>query len=155
MRTATGLALVLSTIGISPASGQQERDVMLPIHSLFEAMRTGDSAVVRVAFHPDARLVRLPSEVEHFRIDDSALDSFVASVGGPREQIWDEPIWDWEVRIDGNLAAVWAKYAFFRDGQFSHCGVDAFQLARTPHGWRITSLSYSRRTDGCELPPAR
>jgi hypothetical protein len=147
--------LTLWLIGVGSAVAQDEQDVMRPIHRLFDAMRTGDSAVARTVFHPQARLVRLPFDVEDFQIGETVLDGFIAALGGGREGTWEEPIWDWEVRIDGNLAAVWAKYAFFRDGKFSHCGVDAFQLANTPGGWRIVSLTYSRRLDACELPPGR
>jgi hypothetical protein len=134
---------------------QEEQLVMQPIHQLFDAMRSGDSASARSVFHPDARLIRLPIEIEDFRVAEGTVDGFVAAVGGNRGDSWDEPIWDWEVRVDGNLAAVWTKYAFFRSGEFSHCGVDTFQLANTPHGWRILSLAYSRREDECEPPPSR
>jgi hypothetical protein len=141
----------------SPVSiqAQTEQEVMSPIHRLFDAMRTGDSTSARTAFHEDARLVRLPGAVEEFDVDETLLEGFMSSIGGDREDSWDEPIWDWEVRIDGNLASVWTKYAFYRNGEFSHCGVDAFLLADTPSGWKIVSLVYSRRQHDCELPPGR
>ena len=58
-------------------------------------------------------------------------------------------IWDPEVRIDGDLAQVWAYYTFHRNGAFSHCGVDAFMLLKVGGEWKITQLADSRRTTGC------
>jgi hypothetical protein len=49
---------------------------------------------------------------------------------------------------------VWTPYAFYYDGNFSHCGVDSFQLARTAEGWKVVQIADTRRTQGCPTPPA-
>lgn len=36
------------------------------------------------------------------------------------------------IQVDGPLATVWARYDFYLNGTFSHCGHDAFMLALTP-----------------------
>lgn len=56
---------------------------------------------------------------------------------------------DPEVVVDGAVATVWLPYDFYRDGEWSHCGVDVFTLTRTDAGWRIASLVYT-----VEQPPA-
>jgi len=56
---------------------------------------------------------------------------------------------DPEVRISGPLAMVWLPYDFYRDGAWSHCGVDVFTLLRMDEGWRIATITYS-----VEQPPA-
>lgn len=56
---------------------------------------------------------------------------------------------DPEVRVQGPLAMVWLPYDFYVDGEWSHCGVDAFILVRRPEGWRIASLAWT-----AEQPPA-
>lgn len=73
----------------------------------------------------------------------------------PHDAVWDERIWDTQVRIDGNLASVWTKYAFYLGPQFSHCGIDHFLLFRRAEGWKIIHLADTRRREGCEMPPAR
>ncbi len=82
-----------------------------------------------------------------------SIDGFVKGVGTPHEKVWNESIWDSEVRIDGNLAHVWTKYAFYLGEDFSHCGVDAFQLFKDDNGWRIFQLTDTRQFEDCELPP--
>ncbi len=50
---------------------------------------------------------------------------------------------DAEVRVQGHLASVWLPYDFYENGQWSHCGVDAFTLLRRPEGWRIASIAWT------------
>jgi hypothetical protein len=82
------------------------------------------------------------------RID--SLESFLRAVGTPHADVWDEKTRNEVVHVDGPLAVVWTDYAFFAGQKFSHCGVDAFQLARTPAGWRIVALADTRKTEGCD-----
>ena len=72
-----------------------------------------------------------------------------AIASAPAGDVWNERIWDPEVRIDGDVAQVWAYYTFHRNGAFSHCGVDAFMLLKVGGEWKITQLADSRRTTGC------
>jgi len=56
---------------------------------------------------------------------------------------------DPDVRVQGHLATVWLPYDFYVDGEWSHCGVDAFILIRRPEGWRVASIAWT-----VEQPPA-
>ena len=85
----------------------------------------------------------------------SAGESVVMGMGGGTAHL-DERVWDWEVRSDGNLAMLWTKYDILTDGNFSHCGVDAFHLHKSSAGWKIFHLADSRRWDpGCWRYPGR
>ena len=52
------------------------------------------------------------------------------------------------VMVAGPIAMVWYPYDFYLDGEWSHCGVDIFNLVRTNDGWRIASMTWS-----AEQPP--
>ena len=47
------------------------------------------------------------------------------------------------------LASVWVPYEFYLGDKFSHCGVDAFHLARFEDGWKIIGLADTQRREGC------
>ena len=64
-----------------------------------------------------------------------------------------ERMWDPTVLVRGPLAVVWAPYDIHRNGQFVHCGVDAFTLMRTPTGWKIATVSYTAEPVGCAPSP--
>jgi len=62
-------------------------------------------------------------------------------------------MWDPNVLIHKEIAVVWAKYDFHREGKFSHCGVDAFNLVKTPEGWKISGIIYTVEKEGCGESP--
>jgi hypothetical protein len=115
-------------------------------------MRAGDSSAVRSALHPNARfmttLVRDGIPVLH----DGGVEGFVEAVGRPHDEVWDERIWNVKIQIDDLLASAWMDYAFFLGSEFSHCGVNAFQVFKAADGWKVIQITDTRRTEGCELP---
>ncbi len=123
--------------------------VLAPVRQLFDAMRKGDSAAVRAAFHPQALLATAVVRQGVPTLEVDTLDAFVRAVGTPHDEVWDERVLSEKVEIDGPLASVWTEYAFYTSEKFSHCGIDAFQVARTPDGWRIIALTDTRRREGC------
>lgn len=62
-------------------------------------------------------------------------------------------MWDPKIMIHKEIAIVWTKYDFHREGKFSHCGVDAFNLIKAPGGWKISGIIYTVEKEGCEESP--
>ncbi|HCR53358.1 MAG TPA: hypothetical protein DIW27_02990 [Cytophagales bacterium] len=138
-------------------SAQQSEKVaiMVPINNLFEGMNKGDSALVHKAFRDDVTFATVSVDKEgNPKLTFGDLQKFLVAMGTPRQQVYSEPIWDVKIEVDGNLAQVWAKYAFYLDKNFHHCGVDAFQLFKGPDGWKIFQLTDTRQQEGCNIPKA-
>jgi len=150
-----GAAAMLPVCGMAQESSSDRAAVLATVHRLFDAMRTGDSTGVRAVFHPAALLATAAVREWAPRIQVDTLEAFIRAVGTPHDEAWDERIHGEEVRIDGPLASVWTEYSFYAGAQLSHCGVDAFQLARAAEGWRIIALSDTRRREGCRGGGAR
>ena len=146
--------LLLSTLAAAPLAAQSDvppatRDSIVAVAKrLFDGMRAHDSTMVRSVFAPGAMMMApiRPGQPVAFQ----SVDGFVAAVGRPGQQPWDEQIYDPVVQVDGDLATLWVFYTFSLGSEFSHCGVDAFQLVRTADGWKISMLADTRRKDGCE-----
>lgn len=154
MRTLMICALVsLLPSATLPAQTPEESEALAVVTRLFDGMRAGDSTMVRSTLHPSARLVSASEREGAPVLQSESMDGFVAAVGSPHEKVWDERIWDTEVRIDDRLATVWTQYAFFLGPDLSHCGVDAFQLFRAEDGWKIFQIADTRRREGCETGP--
>ena len=147
----------LMTIGLSAAAQSAgEKAVMEPVKNLFLGMKAADSALVHSAFTRDVTfqtIARKKTGEAVLLTDD--LKDFLKAVGTPHTEVWNEVIWGERVTIDGDFAQVWADYAFYIGNKFSHCGVDAFHLFRTPAGsWKIFHLADTRRHEGCNVPAA-
>ncbi|HET7039228.1 MAG TPA: nuclear transport factor 2 family protein [Gemmatimonadales bacterium] len=150
---ACALAALLAPAALA-AQQTADAEVVAVVRAFFDGMRSKDTAALRVLTHPSARLIGTgPTQEGQLRVDEVPMDRFLQIVAGAPGTL-DEKIWDPEVRVDGDLATVWTQYAFYYDGKFSHCGVDAFQLARIAEGWKVVQIADTRRTAGCPTPPA-
>jgi hypothetical protein len=146
--------VVIATSARAQGAAEDRSAVIAVVNRLFDGMRTGDSSAVRSSFHPQALLgtARVRNGLPVFELDTVGV--FVRAVGTPHPEVWDERIRATHVELDGPLASVWAEYAFYAGPRFSHCGIDAFQLARDGDAWRIVALIDTRRRDGCPDRPA-
>lgn len=145
-------AFVLAALGPVRLHAQAtaEDSVRAVVVRLFDGMRTRDSAAVRAAFAPGARLQSALVRQDGTPVlREDSLDTFVRAVGEPSDVTWDEQLDAVHVRIDGPVAVVTADYTFFAGPRLSHCGIDAFQLFRGPEGWKIFQLTDTRRRTGC------
>ncbi len=64
-----------------------------------------------------------------------------------------ERYWNPTVLVRDGIALFWAPYDFHIDGDFSHCGIDSFQLLRSEGRWKIASSSYTIQRENCEPGP--
>lgn len=153
--------LVLLSIAVTATSAAQDDGAVPRIESeeavehavidLFDAMRAADGGAVRAAFLPNATLHSVSrDEVSDvpYSVESSSIDAFVEAIGGDHP-IYDERISNLQVRIDEGLATAWMDYAFYIGDDFSHCGVNAFQLVLTEEGWKILHVTDTRRKE-CE-----
>jgi len=147
-----GAALALPAAGQDAGFSEDEEAIRSVVQHLFDGMRAGDSAAVRSTLDDSARLVSTGTRDGEPVMHSGSIDSFVEAVGQPHDEVWDERLWDIEIRIDDALATVWTQYAFYVGPKLSHCGVDAFQLFKSADGWKILQIADTRRTEGCEIP---
>jgi len=135
--------------------GQENEKVfiMKTISTVFEAMKTNDSTLLKSSFTQNPNTFTLYTDQNgKTNLTKGNFKRFVSAVGQPKEHVWNEPIWNEKVEIDGNLASVWVDYAFYIDEQFSHCGVDAFHLIKVEGSWKIFHLVDTRRKNNCNIP---
>lgn len=144
------LAFLLVSFTVAAQQSTEEKAVIATIQQLFDGMRQSDSSLVRAAFHPEARLQSAVINQEGQPVlHEGDLDKFAMQIGTPHDQVFDEKIWSYEVKIDGRLASVWTEYTFYLGEKLSHCGVNAFHLFKGENGWKITQVTDTRRRDNC------
>jgi hypothetical protein len=148
--------LLAAATSLFPAHGSAQPAVQdsayAVVSRLFDAMRTRDTASMRASFVANASMQSLTADSVRFE----GVDGWITSVGRARAGlVLDERLANAIVHVDGDLASVWVDYWFFAGERFSHCGVDAFLLARQQGRWRIFSVVDTRRTTGCAPAPPR
>lgn len=152
------IALLVSP-SLLRAQDAERQAVLATVQKVFDAMRTRDTVLLAQAFDTTARLVSVRNRGGVPTVTLTAPSEFGAAVvRAPAGDVWNERIFDPEIRIDGDVAQVWAYYTFHRNATFSHCGVDAFMLVKVGGAWKISQLADTRRTQGCthtEPPTAK
>lgn len=135
----------------SAQSAADQAAVIQVVEDLFQAMSRQDGEVMRALHMPEVALIRVMDNAKpsvQLGSPDGFINSIVNAPAEPRERMWNP-----EVRVDGNLATLWAPYDFHLGDAFSHCGIDAFQLVRTDAGWKIVSIAYTVHREGCDHTP--
>lgn len=125
------------------AQAKEAQAVMVPITAMFDAMAKRDAAAFRKALLPGGGMVLMrdgkPTQL--------TFDAFADLVGKPGKAQIEERIHDPLVRIDNDLAVVWAPFEFLVDGKVDHCGTDLFNLVRADGKWLIASVADTGRKD--------
>ncbi|NJM25446.1 MAG: nuclear transport factor 2 family protein [Bacteroidia bacterium] len=139
--------LLLLLILILPGAGRaqstpDQQAVMAPVNRLFQGMKLGDSSMVHSAFANTVTMATVFRNREGKLTvrRETSMDGFLKAVGTPHDKVWNEPVWNVKIEIDGDFAQVWCDYAFYLGNQFMHCGVDAFHLFRSDEGWKSCTL---------------
>jgi hypothetical protein len=120
------------------------------INTFFDAMRKGDSTMLRSVFSNGTLLQSIANDQGgEPMLSTKTIDDLAKTIGTPHVAVYDERIVYGTIKIDGDLACVWTPYKFYLGDQFSHCGVNVLQLMKTSDGWKIIYIVYTTRTDNC------
>jgi len=147
------LAALLVPVATAAAQSPDHEAAYAVVTKLFDGMRTRDTASMRMAFAPGASLQSVAASGQ---VRTDAIDAWIGSVASaPAGVVLDERLGTPVVQVNGNLATVWVEYWFYAGERFSHCGFDAFVLAKTAGTWRILSVADTRQREGCSPAPTR
>jgi hypothetical protein len=129
------LAMSLATYAF--AQSTEEQGVLAPIHEMFDGMSKRDAAAIKAPTLPGGTMVLMrdgkPAQM--------TFEAFAERVGKPGKTHIEERIHDPLVRIDNDLAVVWAPFDFLVDGKVDHCGTDLFNMVRVDGKWMIASVA--------------
>lgn len=147
-----GTFLLIAATASARVEEEARAEVLAVVQSFFDSMARKDAVAGQKLALPEARFFSVRVEagapvVRTFAIQEG-LKRWAESSEAHLERFWSS-----EVRIHGRIATVWTPYDFHRDGKFSHCGVDAFDLVRTAEGWRLAGGVYTLEPEGCAASP--
>ena len=125
------------------AQTKEAQAVLAPITAMFDAMAKHDAAAFKKPLLAGGGMVLMrdgkPTQL--------TFDAFADLVGKPGKSQIEERIHDPLVRIDNDLAVVWAPFELLVDGKVDHCGTDLFNLVRADGKWLIASVADTGRKD--------
>jgi hypothetical protein len=149
------IALVVPLGSGAPGLAGQDpgHEILHAIDELFDAMAAGDAERAGQVLLPEGQWISVRRGEDGADVVSVMPHRvFLVRLAESRER-WLERFWDPQIMVHGPIAVVWTPYDFYRDGEFSHCGMDAFTLVRGADGWRIAGATYTVELDACPPSP--
>jgi hypothetical protein len=146
------LVLVLGIVLLNAKVPDEERIVISVVEQFFAVLESREAKLAKKILIPKGVYFSVREKEKDTLIKHSNFKEFINSLPDSKEnhkEIMRNP----KVLIHNRIAVLWANYIFYRDGKFSHCGVDAFSLIKTDNGWKIAGIIYTVEKTGCEEPP--
>ena len=151
------LSLLLLLLFVIPSMYSQndsiENKIKITIHTFFEGLHNGDTLLIKKVINSNLKLQTafVNKEGKSVLKTESKNDFLLAVSKKDPATIWFEKLLSMDIKIDADLASVWTPYEFYLNTNFSHCGVNSFQLFNNNGNWEIIYLVDTRKRKGCKM----
>ncbi len=129
---------------IVQTSVNAEKEIKQVIQNMFQAMKQADTILLKTCFAEKAIFQTIVNKPEGAIIKTESVQDFIQSIGKQTPNALDERIEFGNINMDPLMATVWTPYNFYFKGNYSHKGVNSFQLVKLKEGWKIQYLIDTR-----------
>ncbi|MBT8245761.1 MAG: nuclear transport factor 2 family protein [Winogradskyella sp.] len=145
----TTMTLLVFTISFSQSS--EEEFVKQTIIDFFEAFHKQDTVKLKTMAKGNIKMQSISvTKEQKTQLSENDYYGFVKNIAEiPKDKTFEEKLLGFDIKVDGHMANAWTPYEFWFDGNFSHCGVNSFQLVKEDSSWKIIYLVDTRRKKSC------
>lgn len=157
MRTFYLLGLVLTfslsmnAQGPNASDYDEQQQVKKVIETFFEGFHKQDSSIINSTVADKMVLQttgRDKAGKTRFRTEE--FSNFITSITSIPDSIqFEEKLTSFSIQVDRTMANAWVGYEFWLNNEFSHCGINSFQLVNFDGTWKIIYLIDTRGRAGC------
>src|ERR1700689_2217039 len=131
------LSYIIALPSIVASAAPEDSAVLVPIDAMFHGMTERDPAAIKAAALPGTVMVLMRDG----KPTQMTIEAFADHVAKPSNTHIEERIHDPLVRVDHDLAMVWAPFVFLANGKPDHCGTDLFNLVHSDGKWLIAGIA--------------
>lgn len=134
------------------AQQDETKQIQTVINRFFQGMKVSDTTLVRSCFVSTPHLLTTFTRKGVSELHEESFKDFLKAIATPPPsgEEFNEVLESFDIKVDGSMAAAWTPYKFYIGKTFSHCGVNNFQLFKSPEGWKIVGIMDTRRKADCE-----
>ncbi|WP_026934105.1 hypothetical protein [Christiangramia echinicola] len=137
------------------AFAQTEKTTNTPkklVVDFFEAFHAQDTIKLKSFALDGIKMQSVSMDAEgNTKLNSDDYSKFLKSIASiPADASFEEKLHEFRVEENGLLATVTTPYSFYFNENFSHCGVNSFQLVKFNGEWKITSLIDTRTKKNCD-----
>lgn len=141
----------LNAQGPNPPEINEKQAVKQVIETFFDGFHKQDSIIMKSTIADDVVLQTTGRNREGktmFRTEEfSKLITSITSI--PDSISFQEKLTSFSIQVDRTMANAWVGYEFWLNDNFSHCGINSFQLINFDGEWKIIYLIDTRGRAGC------
>ncbi|MDX1761369.1 MAG: nuclear transport factor 2 family protein [Christiangramia sp.] len=144
------LLLLMNSIVVAQNNDTENSPEQM-VKDFFESFHAQDTTALRNFAYQDAKLQSVSiDENGNTKLTTDDYGKFLKGIASiPAEASFEEKLHEFRVEENGMLATVTTPYSFYYNGNFTHCGVNSFQLVKFEGEWKIVYLIDTRVKDDC------
>lgn len=142
-------SIFMCSVLISGNVDIEKKNILETVNKFLEVLKTGDIEMAKEILVSEGSNFSIREDSGSYRIRHTDYKSLIESLPKTKGK-YREVITNPAFLIHRNIAVVWAKYKFYINGKFSHCGVDSFSLIKDKGKWKIASIIYTVEKKECK-----
>lgn len=144
-------AALLLQVHVIRAQEAEKDAVKRVVEGFFEAFHQQDSVAMKSFVADDVVLQTTGRNKEGKTLFRSQpIEKLYESIVSIPDSIsFQEKLTSWSIQVDRTMANAWVGYEFWLNGNFSHCGINSFQMVNFDGEWKIIYLIDTRGKAGC------
>ncbi len=129
-----------------------KKEVKETILSFFEGFHSGDTLSLKKVIDYELVLQTIVTDKNgKTGVKKMNAQKFITAIANkPSDQHWNEKLLSFTITANEEIANAWTPYEFYLNGNYSHCGVNIFQLYNDGNGWKIIAVADTRHRDPCK-----
>ena len=148
------LLFILLAFGFSSSISAQDLEkekVKNVIETFFNGFHAQDSVLMKSVLASEVVLQTTGRNTQGKTLfKTEKIEKLINSITSiPDSVAFEEKLTSWSIQVDRTMANAWVGYEFWLNGQFSHCGINSFQLIDFDGEWKIIYLIDTRGRAGC------
>ncbi|WP_394971646.1 nuclear transport factor 2 family protein [uncultured Croceitalea sp.] len=136
---------------LSYAQKNDESLVKQVVETFFEGFHKQDSVLMKSVLADEVVLQTTGRNKEGKTLfKNEKIEKLITSITSiPDSVAFEEKLTSWSIQVDRTMANAWVGYEFWINGNFSHCGINSFQMVNFDGEWKIIYLIDTRGREGC------
>jgi len=143
--------ITVNAQGPNPPEIDAQEQVKQVIETFFDGFHKQDSSIIKNTLIDKVVLQTTGRDLEgKTRFREENLSEVLASICSIPDSIkFEERLTSFSIQVDRTMANAWVGYEFWLNDEFSHCGINSFQLVDFDGEWKIIYLIDTRGKAGC------
>lgn len=151
MKKAFFFALFFTNLAILTAQQNQKDEVKKVVETFFKGFHQQNAALMKSVLADEVVLQTTGRNKEGKTLfKNEKIENLISSITSIPDSIsFEEKLTSWSIQVDRTMANAWVGYEFWLNGNFSHCGINSFQMVNFDGKWKIIYLIDTRGKSGC------